>query len=198
VDYPIGTTCVSLDVQLVDDNGLPLTGKLAANFPPLTITGGKRAADLTFPALSDLPLITSAFSPGGVKEREGGWYRLDAPDTLCALPGQIRVIGEGSNIHLLCDPMQVGPPGAGTVVVNHNTGGTDAMRVLTTRGNPASGVTIRAYLLAAYNAGHRVVVGKSATGVDGRWLEDMYLASGQYVINFTAPFLVFNNLTITV
>lgn len=104
-----GTTSFSVDVQLLDDDGLPLTGKVAADFPPVYYSVGTNTASVAI-TLSDLAAITSAYSSGGVKERLGsaGYYRLDLPNAAIATDGtRTRVYGEGTNKHVLCEPIQV-------------------------------------------------------------------------------------------
>jgi hypothetical protein len=129
MDIPPGTTSFTLDVQAVDDTGAPLTGKVAADFPALEYSLGSRTANAAFPALSDLASLTAAHTPGGVKEKGGGWYRLDCPDAMVATDGtHPRIIGEAADFHLLHDSLsvsgvmadiqqQVGRIGAGKVVL---------------------------------------------------------------------------------
>jgi hypothetical protein len=74
--------------------------------------------------------------------------------------------------------------GTGSITVNHNTGGSDNLRVLDSGSVPVGGATIRAYLADAYAAGVRDIQGQVTTGTDGRWLEDMHLDAGTYT--FTA------------
>lgn len=65
--------------------------------------------------------------------------------------------------------------GDGAIVVNHDTGGTDALRVTLAGDVPVEGATIRAYLTSEYDAGLRNVQGAAITGADGRWLQDIRL-----------------------
>jgi hypothetical protein len=104
---PTGATSVSVDVQIVSDAGLPVTGLVAATFPAVTysLAGPNAAVPVT---LSDLAAITSAWASGGVKERSGGYYRLDLPDAAFATGGIVRVEGEASGKHLLAAEVQVG------------------------------------------------------------------------------------------
>lgn len=71
--------------------------------------------------------------------------------------------------------------GSGDVLVNHNYGGTDALRI----SNGSSGIdaaNITAYLTADYAAGTYTVRGVAVTGTDGRWVSPMMLNAGVYTL----------------
>ena len=119
--YPVGSTSQSLDVQVTDDLGLPVTGLIAATFPPLTYSRAGANADVAFPALTDLAAITSPFAAGGLKERGEGIYRLDVPNAIFAVAGTVRIRGEQADKRLLyallaVDSQAVGS-GADTVTI---------------------------------------------------------------------------------
>lgn len=103
-----GTTSQSIDIQILNDSGLPVTGLVAATMPPIyySLAGPNSAVQIT---LSDLSLITSAYSSGGVKERSGsaGVYRLDLPNGALTTAGTVKVYGEASGKHLVCEPIEV-------------------------------------------------------------------------------------------
>ena len=103
-----GTTSQSVDVQILNDSGLPVTGLVAATMPPIyySLAGANSTTQIT---LSDLSLITSAYSSGGVKERVGaaGVYRLDVPNGALAVAGTVKIYGEASGKHLICEPIEV-------------------------------------------------------------------------------------------
>lgn len=102
-----GTTDVSYTVQVVDDGGIGVTGLVAATFPALTIVRSTGAA-VAFSALSDLASLASAHADGGVKERGGGFYRLDGPDSIAATPSpDVRIVGEQTGKHVICPPIEV-------------------------------------------------------------------------------------------
>jgi hypothetical protein len=86
-----GTVQLSIDVFYADDTGAAVTGKVAADFPACKWSGGSNTADTTI-TLSDLALITTAHpndnTAGGIKEREGGWYRLDCPNNMVSAAGR--------------------------------------------------------------------------------------------------------------
>jgi hypothetical protein len=108
VRIPPLTTSVSIDVQILDDDGVPVLGLLAADFPELTWSPGGAGASTPFPALSDLASLDAAFVAGGVKERTGGWYRLDCPNEIFVENENFpRIIGEEAGLHLLHDPIEV-------------------------------------------------------------------------------------------
>lgn len=93
---PPGATSVSLDILVVDDTGLPVTGLVAATLPTIKYSLAGANADATI-SLSDLALITTSYTSGGVKERGEGVYRLDVPDAALASAGEVRIRGEATN-----------------------------------------------------------------------------------------------------
>src|SRR5690606_35453077 len=106
LSFPTGATSKSIDVQIVDDTGLPVTGLVAATFPATKYSKGT-GADATI-TLADLAAITDAWSSGGVKERGDGVYRLDLPDAVLNAAAIVRLRGEASGKRLLAPPVQVG------------------------------------------------------------------------------------------
>ena len=104
----VGATGVSVDVQIVDDSGLPVTGLAAPSFPAVAYSLAGANADVAV-SLSDLATITTAWSSGGVKERGNGVYRLDLPNATFTVAGEIKVRGESSGKHLLAPWIDVGP-----------------------------------------------------------------------------------------
>ncbi len=101
--FDSGQTNISLDVQIVDDTGLPVTGLVAATFPTVKRSSGT-GADATI-TLSDLTALTDAHSDGGVKERGEGVYRLDLPDLA---DGTHKIRGEATDKRLICEDIQIG------------------------------------------------------------------------------------------
>lgn len=99
-----GATSKSIDVQIVDDTGLPVDGLVAATFPATYyhLAGANAGVAIV---LSDLALITTAWSSGGVKEidaaNQKGWYRLDVPDAALATAGHVTITGEATNKRLI-------------------------------------------------------------------------------------------------
>jgi hypothetical protein len=77
--------------------------------------------------------------------------------------------------------------GQGTVAVNHDTGGTNALAYLTSTGSGISGGDIIAFTKADYDAGNRsqeYVRGSTTTDVNGQWVHDLYLDPAVYTIVF--------------
>jgi len=114
-----GSTDVMVDVQIVDDDGQPLLGLVAATFPSLSFSTGTNVAAVSI-TLSDLALITTAHTDGGVKERSAGFYRLDLPDAAVASLGTTKLIGDSAGKHVLHEPISVvniSSPGSGARVV---------------------------------------------------------------------------------
>jgi 5-hydroxyisourate hydrolase-like protein (transthyretin family) len=82
--------------------------------------------------------------------------------------------------------------------VDHDTGGTDALRVVDSDGNGVDDVTIRAYLTTDYESSTYTVQGTTYTGTDGRWVAPLYLDVGVYTLVFEADDFVINTTTVTV
>lgn len=106
--FPLAATSQSIDIRIVDDTGLPVTGLVAATFPMLTYSLAGANADVAFPALSDLALITTAYASGGVKERGNGVYRLDVPNGIFTTAGQVTIRGEATGKHVIVGVIEVG------------------------------------------------------------------------------------------
>lgn len=107
--YDSGTTSRSVDLQIVDDTGLGVTGLLAATFPPMIYSLAGANADVAFPSLSDLAAIGTAWAAGGVKERSGGWYRVDLPDGVFTTAGVVTIRGDATGKHVILDPLDIAP-----------------------------------------------------------------------------------------
>jgi hypothetical protein len=105
----------------------------------------------------------------------------------------------GSVDDLIGDVLTIaqGYAGAGNILVNHNTGGTDALRV-TSGGAAVAGATVRAYLKSEYDAGTFTIRGTTTTNTDGRWQTPMYLSAGTYTLTAAATGLITQAKTVTV
>jgi hypothetical protein len=69
--------------------------------------------------------------------------------------------------------------GSGDTPVDHNTGGTDALRYLTSAGVPVDNGAVVAYLKSSYDAGDlSAPVGAIVTRSDGRWRNPLLLDHG--------------------
>jgi hypothetical protein len=90
-----------------------------------------------------------------------------------------------------------GGAGDGDIAVNHDTGGTDALRA-EVGGIGVDACIIRAYLKADYDAGTRHILAQSTTGTDGRWIQDMMLDAGVYILTFSAPGYILGDEEVTV
>jgi len=90
----------TIDIQVLDDNGLAVTGLVAATFPAISysIAGPNTTVAVT---LTDLGSLTAAYSSGGVKERSGGYYRFDLPAAAVSTAGtNVTVFGEATGKHV--------------------------------------------------------------------------------------------------
>jgi hypothetical protein len=112
-----GITSQSVDVQIVDDAGLPVTGLVAATFPTVKYSISGANSDVTV-TLSDLASIGAAYSSGGLRERGEGVYRLDLPDAVFSSSGLVTVRGESSGKRLLLPKIIVAMVAANAVQIN--------------------------------------------------------------------------------
>lgn len=102
-----GAESVSLIVDIVDDSGLPVTGLVAATFPPVYIVRAGEAVP-TAVTLSDLAAQDSAYSSGGVKELVAGSYRFDAPNSAFATANpEVKIKGEATDKRLIHPSIKV-------------------------------------------------------------------------------------------
>lgn len=82
--------------------------------------------------------------------------------------------------------------GDGCTAINHNFGSADALRYMTTDGElPVAGARVAAYLKTVYDANSgrppvTLAAATTTTGDDGRWVQNLHLNPGTYVIVFTA------------
>jgi hypothetical protein len=106
MNYPVGSSSVSIEVGVYDDSGLPVTALVASGFP--TMTWALPATADTTITLSDLAALTSAYASGGVKERGNGRYRLDVPNAMFSSAGVPHLRGEATGKHVLqLEPIEV-------------------------------------------------------------------------------------------
>lgn len=73
--------------------------------------------------------------------------------------------------------------GAGSVLVDHDYGGEDALRIVNPSSSGVDGALIRAFFADDYTAGNRgdaFVRGRTETGLDGRWQSPISLDPGEY------------------
>lgn len=111
-----GTANVTIEILVVDDDGIPVTGLVAATLPDIYYS---RAGE-TLPSaltLSDLAAQNSAHSDGGVKELAVGRYRLDLPDAACATETRLYVFGEETGMRVIHEPIVVADITADTVQI---------------------------------------------------------------------------------
>jgi hypothetical protein len=81
-----------------------------------------------------------------------------------------------------------GSGGSGSIPVNHNTGGTDALRFVDGSGAGIEGATIMAYVKEDYDDGVFTMRGMVTTGADGRWTSNLMLDDDvPYTLVFYKP-----------
>ena len=88
-----------------------------------------------------------------------------------------------------------GSTGTGSTPVNHDTGGTDALRYLAPGSSPVDGGGIVAFLKSSYDAGNFALpLGSTETRSDGRWKAPLMLDAG---VVYTIAFYKQGALSIT-
>ena len=174
-----------LEIQIVDDAGLPVTGLVAATMPALNYVLVGANASTAFPTLTDLALITSAYFAGGVKERAGGYYRVDGPSGITANYGQtVRIEGEASGKHVLCESIQIQPPMGLDIVTKQMLG-----RQVTFTGVTTGIVTADVYVPYGFYNGALSYVSTTLATVVYLWFNGTnYIASTAIGTNGSAYF----------
>lgn len=104
-----GTTDPEFEVTILDDDGSPVTGLVAATFPPVYYSKAGPTARVQI-TLVDLASLAAAHVDGGVKEKGGGQYRLCGPDAMVATAGNVMLVGDATDKHLLHAPIEVRNP----------------------------------------------------------------------------------------
>jgi hypothetical protein len=107
LSYAIGATSQSVDVSVYDDDGLPVTGLVAATFPTVKYSKAGANADVSI-TLADLAAIGTAWASGGLKERGEGVYRLDLPNAVFSTASKVKIRGEDTDKRLLFPLISVG------------------------------------------------------------------------------------------
>ncbi len=75
--------------------------------------------------------------------------------------------------------------GTGSISIDHNYGGTDALAYVIDGGTAVEDALVQAYLKAEYDAGNRTrnyVKAETRTGANGRWESEMRLNAGTYTL----------------
>lgn len=137
---------------------------------------------------------------GGASDIEGigAWARGNGGDALAT--GQDVDDAETAIIEAV-NEAGGGGGGSGDTPVNHDTGGTDAIRLKTAGGAGISSVAIRAYLKPEFDADALTATlrGEAVTKDDGRWAQPLMLSEGlTYTLTFERVGYTFPSLEITV
>jgi hypothetical protein len=80
------------------------------------------------------------------------------------------------------------PMGSGSILVDHNYGGPDALAYVTAEGSGINDATILAYLTTDYDAdnlGGEFIQGRSSTNAEGEWVNPMLLDPGDYTLVYS-------------
>lgn len=107
MNIALNATSQSLIVSIVDDDGVVVTGLVAATMPDIYYAkaGANAAVQIT---LSDLATIATAWASGGVKEIGRGDYRLDVPNAAFTTATRVKLSGEATDKHLIHPVIDVG------------------------------------------------------------------------------------------
>jgi hypothetical protein len=135
----------------------------------------------------------------------GKWYSIIASATVGGVSGKkvsknFRVVTAETVVGKVEATSGDGGSGDGDTPVNHDTGGTDAIRMTTLAGAGIGDVKIRAYLASEYAANPltATVRGEAETEDDGRWHAPLMLSDGvEYRLTFTRVGYTFPSLDVT-
>jgi hypothetical protein len=78
-----------------------------------------------------------------------------------------------------------GSSGSGPIAIDHNTGGADNLRYVTSGGLGVEDATVFIYLAPDWPGNPGNVQAMATTGADGRWLAPAFVNSGTYVAVFS-------------
>ena len=109
-----------------------------------------------------------------------------AADAVTKIQADLAKTGaDGDTLETLSDQIDgLATTGDGSVSVNHDTGGPDALTYVTALGVGIDNAVITAYLKSEYDAGTRSPKGQTTTDVNGQWANDMRLDPETYIIEF--------------
>lgn len=176
-----GTTNRNIDIDLYDS----ATGQLKTGIQYTDVTIKYRRDTevpqftLVAPVAGVLPAYVDSSWCEGLLH---GIYQFSVPDAALATGANevtfvITAAGIKDRVVRIKLADSTGGGGSGDTAVDHNTGGTDNLRVVQ-NGVGVDGVTLRAYLTSDYNAGTYDVQATATTKSDGRWTAPMFLDSG--------------------
>jgi len=157
-----------------DTDGLRVTGLAFGSVTVALSKDGGAAVNMTLSAAN------------WVEDADGRYIlSLAAGDT--DTEGNLHIDVESSGCLPFFDDIQIALPAGmdGQIAVDHNTGGTDALRYVDSGGSGVGGAVVRAYVKADYDAGTFTVRAKTVTNDDGRWEEPLYLA---HEVSYTITF----------
>jgi hypothetical protein len=101
--------------------------------------------------------------------------------------GSLAVVSSTDGVKVRAVEVAFSPPndaGDGTVRVDHDTGGSDNLRLVDGLGVGVADALVDAYLASEYDAGTTHSHAQVTTDADGRWVEPMWLLPGAYVFAY--------------
>jgi hypothetical protein len=187
---PTPPSVADIDTQLISTHGSGSWTQPTIPTPPTpadidaTLTAAHGVGDWTQPTIPPIP------TPADISAQVG--TDLTAAHGAGAWTG-----GTGTAMPLEPPPPPeppvgppVGPQPAGPVAVDHDTGGTDAMRFVGATGAGIAGASVRIYDRADWDAGRRAATSvRASTGTrpDGRWTTPLMLDPGDYAVLISYP-----------
>jgi hypothetical protein len=101
------------------------------------------------------------------------------------LENQVSILANQETILAKLAEIQAALTGTGSIQVDHDFGGTDALRIVDGDGNGIDGVWIQAFLKSDYDAGHHssdYAKGTTQTTTTGRWIRPIVLDPETYTL----------------
>lgn len=165
LDLPLGVdyTGVALKAQLQQSDGTPIGDPITTGYREVSAGSGDFVWSVTFPDETQRVVVV--------------FMKTDDTYIGKAVFNPSPVVSGGG-----------GGTGSGDILVDHNYGGADAMRVFDDQGVPVDNAEIRAYVAADLSSG--IIDSKppsTMTGSDGRWIESLSLDPDNYTITVYNP-----------
>lgn len=114
----------------------------------------------------------------------------DDPSLIADVQAGLTAQGLTEERAAMLDSLEAISVGTGSVLVDHNYGGSNALAYLDPHGAGIDGAAVQAFRASDFNAGRRAatyVVGRTRTNIDGHWVLPLALDPGAYVLMFNRP-----------